>query len=216
MNDFDEASSIDASRAIIVKIKKELGTMTNEHPIWLYYDYAINQNEPILQKLIPRFSLVIGKDTAHSDVQHEVKRLMLPKESEELIMNELGGWFQRKVMRLIKDRKPCIVRYSELKKHVSVLVNRIRQKELVDYAARELSFDDNLSSELESRPVFVKQLDLISLEESRKVEAVADYLRAVHNRNRWIENEILDEHTAEDFEGKLQTFWENSNGKGRC
>lgn len=213
VNDLDEASSVDAAKAAIAKVKEELGDISTDHAIWLYYDYAVNQHVSILEKLIPRFSLIIGSDTAHSDVQHEIERLMLPEAAQELVMNELGGWFQRTVMQLIKSGEPGVVRFSDLKKHMSVLFTQIRQRELVDFAAKELALNEKTGSPLTSRPVFVQQLDFIALPDDRKLEAVADYMRADYNRNRWIENEFLDEQTASDFEGKLQTFWETAQRK---
>lgn len=214
VNDLDEASSEDDAKTVISNIKEKLKDITTDHSIWLYYNYVINHNISILIKLIPRFSLILGSDTAHSDVRHELERMMIPEYSIELVMDELGGWFQRTVMLQIKDGHPAIVSFSDLKKHISGLLSQIRQRELVDFAARELALDGKkIGSSLSSRPVFVRQLDLIALAEDRKLEAVVAYLRADYNRNRWIENEFFDEQTASDFENNLMTFWRASQRK---
>ena len=213
VNDLDEASSLDASKAVIDKIKKELSKISTDHAIWFYYDYTVNQNVSVFEQLIPKFSLIIGSDTAHEDVKHELERLVIPETAQDLVMNELGGWFQQYVMKLIKNGQPGIVRFFDLKKHMSVLLTQIRQKELVDFAAKELALGEKIGSSLKHRPVFVQQLDLIALTEDLKLEAVADYLRADYNRNRWIESEFLDERTAADFESKLHTFWRTENRK---
>lgn len=215
MNDLDEASSVEAARKVLSDIKEELSDIQNDHAIWPYYDYAVNQHVSIFEQIIPKFSLIIGSDTAHDDVEQEVKgRLMLPDESsQDLVVNELGGWFQRTVMEAIKSGKPAIVYFSELKKHISVLLSQIRLRELVDFAAKELVVENKADPLLSDRPVFVQQLDLINLTEDLKLQAVTDFLRAEYNRNKWIENEFIDEQTASDFENKLQTFWETEQRK---
>jgi len=213
VNALDEASSVSSAKAAIDLIKNELGSTPVKHAIWPYYDYVVNQHASILEQIVPRFSLVVGSDTAHADIQHELDRMLVPESAQELALNELGGWFQRTVMQLIKSSRPAIVRFSDLRQHMSVLFAQIRQRELVDFAASELAFNERADSSFSSRPVFIQQLDLIALSEERKLDAIADYLRAEYNRNRWIENEFFDERTAADFEKKLHTYWATAKRK---
>lgn len=58
------------------------------------------------------------------------------------------------------------------------------------------------------RPLYVQQLDLIGIDDIEIMSAVADYLRAKANRGKWIEEDIIDEQTASEFEERLIRFWD--------
>jgi hypothetical protein len=57
------------------------------------------------------------------------------------------------------------------------------------------------------QPRYLQQLSHIRADEDEIVEAVTDFLRAKTNRDKWIENEIINEDVAIDFEEKLTNFW---------
>ncbi len=212
VNRFNDASTGEAAEAARRAAEEELGTLSSEHAIWPYYDYVVNKHAKVFEQVIARFDLIIGSDSAYEDVRAELRKMLVPESDLTFISHTMGGWMDETVMALIKAKQPAVIRHEDFKHRFDVLMTRIRQRELVDYAASELSLDKQDSS-LKSRPTFVRQLDLINISEEQKLEAVADYLRADHNRNRWIENEFIDEDVARDFDCRLHTFWQTAQRK---
>jgi hypothetical protein len=210
---FADAFTAESAEAARQAAEEELKGLSKEHDIWSYYDYVVNKHPDIFEQVITRFDLIIGIDSAYEDVRTGLAKMMMPDSDLEFVSHEMGGWIDETVMALIKAKKPAIIRHEDFKHRFDVLMSRIRQKELVDYAASELSLDEQLDPSVRSRPTFVRQLDLIDVPEEKKLEAVADYLRADYNRSRWIENEFIDEDVARDFDGKLQTFWQTTQRK---
>ena len=210
VNLFDEASTTESAKAAREAAEEELEDISKEHAIWPYYDYVVNKHADVFEQVITRFDLIIGRDSGYEDVRTELSKMLVQESDLTFISHAMGGWMDETVMGLIKAKQPAVIRHEDFKHRFDVLMTRIRQRELVDYAANELSLDKQVDPSLKSRPTFVRQLDLIDLSEEQKLEAVADYLRADHNRNRWIENEFIDEDDARDFDRKLQTFWQTA------
>jgi len=210
---FADASTDESAEAARRAAEKELEGLSTEHAIWPYYDYVINKHADLFERIITRFDLIIGSDSAYEDVRAELSKMLVPDSDLTFISQTMGGWMDETVMGLVKAKQLAVIRHKDFKHRFDVLMTRIRQRALVDYAASELLLDKQVDLSLKSRLTFVQQLDLINISEEQKLEAVADYLRADHNRNRWIENEFIDEDVARDFDNRLKTFWKTTQRK---
>lgn len=213
VNRFADASTCESADAARRAAEEELDGLSSEHAIWPYYDYVVNKNADLFKQVITRFDLIIGSDSAYEDVRAELRKMLVHESDLTFISHAMGGWIDETVMGLVKARQPAVIRHEDFKHRFEVLMTRIRQRELVDYAASELSLEKQVDPSLKSRLTFVRQLGLINISEEQKLEAVADYLRADHNRNRWIENEFIDENVARDFDSRLRTFWQTAQRK---
>jgi hypothetical protein len=206
---FHSASTPQEAAEAIEATKEELGDTDAKHSIWQYYDFVINQNEKIFSELIQQFELQIGTAAAYDDVIFEFKRMSIPDGLIDHVVNTVMGWLQREILERIADRKQAIISWAEYNKKFLILYDRIRQNELIDFASELLPSDEEISGFIRVRPTYIKQLELIKCPDNDLVCAVSDFMRADINRAKWIENETLDEETARDFEGKLQSFWRN-------
>ncbi|NCB25999.1 MAG: hypothetical protein EOM62_11095 [Bacteroidia bacterium] len=206
VNRFSEARTPVEVAEALHAAEVKLGDTDHKHDIWRYYDYVMNRERKVMERIIPSFALVIGSDTAHKELEAELERMLFTGKSKVLLMDELGGWFQRLVMERISRGVPAIVTFQELRARFSAKFDQLRARELVDFAASRVSAQD-AQSRLSTRPVFVQQLDLIDVDDETKLEAVLDFLCAECNRAAWIEDEFLDEETAADLENKLKRYW---------
>ncbi|MEI6528086.1 MAG: ABC-three component system protein [bacterium] len=213
VNKFNAAKTPADVHAAIQAAITELKDTSHSHDIWVYYDFVINKKLNTFEKLLLNFELLVGVDGAHDDVRRELKSKFIPDHSIQLVSDNICGWFQEIVSNKLKAKIPAVITFEELDHQIAVLLERLRQKELVDFAATELALENKIAPALRQRPVFIKQLDLIKLSDEMKIQAVCDYLRADYNRHRWIESEILDETTAKDFEKRLYSFWQTEHRK---
>jgi len=207
----DEFSSAqnqpDAQKAIdYAKIK--LNDIETDHDIWKYYDNVINQHETLLLDIVERFELQVGNSAGYDEVRYEIQRNHVPDNLIEFILEKLSGWLQKEISEKIAARKQAVVSWEDFDHQFLVLFDRAHRLELIDFTSKYSSGED-IQSQVKIRPRYLQQLEAIDTSVDEILEAVSDYLRANVNREKWIENEIIDEDVASDFESKHITFWNN-------
>lgn len=209
VDEFSSAQNqLDARKAIdYAKIK--LNDIGAEHDIWKYYDKVINQHETLLLGVVERFELQIGKSSVYNELRYEIQRKSVPDNQIEFLMDKLSGWLQKEISEKIAARKKAVVSWEEYNHQFLVLLGRIRQRDLIDFTRDYPPSNEAVQKQVKTHPYYLKQLDVIGLSDDELIEAVLDFLKANVNRQNWIENEIIDEDIASDFELKLSRFWKN-------
>ena len=209
VDEFSSAQNqLDAQKAID-DAKKELNDIEAEHDIWKYYDKAINQHETLLLNVVERFELQVGKSSVYDELRYEIQRKSIPDNQIEFLMDKLSGWLQKEISEKIANRKKAVVSWEEYNHRFLVLLGRIRQRDLIDFTRDYPPTNEEVQKQVKTHPYYLKQLDVIGLSEDELIGAVLDFLKANVNRQNWIENEIIDEDIASDFELKLSRFWKN-------
>ena len=209
VDEFSSAQNqLDAQKAIDYA-KIELNDIGAEHDIWKYYDNVINQHETLLLDVVERFELQVGNSAGYDEVRYEIQRKHVPDNLIEFLMNKLSGWLQKEISEKIANRKPAVVSWDDFNHQFLILFDRARRLELIDFTSKYPSGDEDVQSQVKIRPRYLQQLEAIDTSVDDILEAVSDYLRANVNHDKWIENEIIDENVASDFESKLINFWKN-------
>jgi hypothetical protein len=206
---FSSAQNQSDAQSVLKYTKEVLGDIKPEHEIWSYYDFVVNKNEALLVKIVQRFELQIGNGAGYDDVRIEIQKKHVPEGQIEFIMDNLNGWIQKIFVENIADRKSAIISWEEFDRQFKVLFDRSRCRELIDFTMHYSKEHDNVQKQVNIRPLYLKQLEAIELTEEEVLEAVSDYLRADVNLEKWIEDAIIDEEIASDFEIRLTKFWEN-------
>lgn len=213
INAFSKAKDEKSAKAAIKKAKKKLKDVDGTHEIWPFYDLVINQNEALLIDVIQRFELQIGAGSVYKEVLRDLKSKLVPESQVEFLMEGLGGWLDRKIIEKIEKKEPANIEWKEFQKHSLVLFDRVRKRELVDFALQNPPADKEIKKQVKERPLYLKELDAIETTDDAIIEAVTDFIRAKVNRDKWIEHELIDETVAADFESRLNKFWDNQRKK---
>lgn len=209
----DDFSSVRTSKdalEVIADVKEKMKDVAEESPIWKHFNFVINLHTNIFVEILQRFEFQLGKDAGIDDLLFEFQRLSLHESLVRSVMTEVLGWFQISVLEKIAEGKSAIISWKEYNEYVKSTYSRIRNRELIDFASKQLPDSKDISRIIKIRPIYIQQLELISLQEDEIVEAVSDYMIADINRNAWIEHEIIDEDSALDFENRLSSFWKNT------
>jgi hypothetical protein len=209
VNKFSSAQNQSDIQSAFEYAKKELRDIKSEHEIWIYYDFVVNKNEELLLKIIQRFELQIGNGAGYDEVRIEIQRKHVPDGQIEFIMDSLNGWLQKVINENITARKSAVISWEEFDRQFKVLFDRSRCRELIDFTMQYSKGDEKVQNQVNIRPRYLKQLKAIDLTDEEIFVEVSDYLRADVNREKWIEDEIIDEKIASDFEIRLTRFWEN-------
>ena len=209
VNEFDVAHTEIEIKEAIRKAKTELNDIDKDHDIWEYYNNAINKNENILLMIIERFALQIGIGAGYDEVRAEIQRKHVPSGQIEFILNNLSGWLQKTILEAIAVSNSPIITWIDFDHQFKVLFDRIRHRELIDSTTQYLKDDDKVLTQIKMHPIYLQQLEAINLSDEEIMAEISDYLLAEVNREQWIENEVIDETVAHDFEARLISFWKN-------
>lgn len=197
---------------VVEKAIHILESVETGHGLFVYKETILGRHIDVFKKILNRFSLVV--DRCADDVYPEIRSFLeiktfIPKSEVAWVLNELTGWFQESIMTLIAKGQCACVSRKELQIRLQPLLEKIRTKELLDYAVKQIPSIDELSKRAGERPLYVKQLAHINLGEPKILEAVSDFFRADTNRLEWIEKGHVSEIDMEDFENKLVSFHAN-------
>lgn len=205
--EFSNAATTQAAKACLEGARKKLKTLDKSHAAWPYYKNAVIDNSDTLVKIIPKFHLESGVGAGYSDVEHEIIKKHVPSSQIRILTQSISGWLTRLVSEKISSGLDARITWEEFNKEFIVHFDRARRLELLDFALTSPPSQLTVNQHLNLRPIFLKQLELINSTDDEIIEAVAHYLRAKINRNHWIEDDLIDEELAADFEEKLRNFW---------
>lgn len=207
VNAFDKATTVDESKTVLAAAKETLADITDSHEIWPYFNFVMSYDQDKLAELIVRFELQINDGFGFDEIQNELERLMIGKHQREFVTNLLSGWLQKEIMSKIAQKQPALIHWEDYQKSFAVYFDRARKLELIDFALENPPTDALIQDQVKIQPRYLQQLGHIQIDEDEIVAAVTDFLRAKANRDMWIENEIINEEIAIDFEEKLTRFW---------
>lgn len=206
---FSSAQNRTEAQKVIDSVKEKLEDIKPGHDIWKYYDFVVNKNEDLLLKVIERFELQIGSGAGYEEVRNELLKNRVVKTQLDFFLETLGGWLQKEIMTKIVKREPAIIYWEDFNKQFLVQFNRAHSRELMDFTIQITYEDEIIQNQVKTHPIYLKQLEEVNVTDEEIIEAVSDYLRADVNREKWIENEIIDEFVAMEFEEKLKRYWRN-------
>lgn len=197
----------------IKNAQSTLHDITAAHEIWKHYDNAVNKNAALLQAIITRFELQTGKSAGSEDLRHELKSQHVADTQIDYFMEKILGWLLKTILELIAAKKPAVIRWEEYDHEFKLVFERTRCRELIDFTLVYPPDSSNIAQQVKTKPYYIKQLEAIEVSEDDILVAVTDYLRSKINLDKWIEDEIINLEIAQDFESKLEKFWENAKTK---
>lgn len=207
VDQFSAAININDAVESLKDAKIKLRDVTSKHEIWEYFDFVVNQNEKLLLQVICQFEVQYGIYAGYDDVNYEIRKKNVPLSQIDFLRDKISGWLLKFIQEKIAKKEQACIPWKEFDHQLSVVFERVRQRELVDFTLESPLKLGDIHSQVKIRPRYLRQLDLIGCDDNEIVEAVSDYLRADVNRHRWIENELIDVDTAIDFMNKLKGFW---------
>lgn len=209
VNSFNQAETIESAKIAIETAKETLKDIDNTHDIYKYYEYVMFTKCNLLEKLIPKFSLEIDPGLSFQSIKDKLIELLIGKHQIDFVSQKLLGWTVERILSLIEKKEPAVIEWNDYQKEFLVLFERARTLELIDFALLNPPTETSIKNEVKVQPIYLKRLTDINVDENEIVEAVNEFIRAKINREKWIENEIIDEDTAADFQKRLLDFWTN-------
>lgn len=214
INEFNDAKNSSSAQEAFTKAKAQLKNLSTKHVAYDFYQNCVS-NENILIEIISKFELCISDDkTGLKDLKIELQKKLIPDTQINFFLELMSGWILSELLNKIANKDFPTITFESFRQRYEDIVNRARKRELIDFTLNTPLEEDLVKEAAKLRPTYVRQLDKLGVDEDEILEAVADFMRAKVNRDKWIELEIVSEVIAEDFEDRLIKFWNNQKTKG--
>ncbi len=168
-------------------------------------------SEPHLYTVIKNSELV---DAASGASGLELRRLTIAElpipewftKDAESITNELLGWVKAQVLAMWQTGQPAWILRDSFVTQFHAVLNRRKRQQTRERAANLIPvIDDQLGKE--KGRVFVKQIYLVTDEDSRVDEAIREFLRCRIEKSRLSADGNITDQDWNDFQESLKTRW---------
>lgn len=151
---------------------------------------------------------VIGKTTvlaADFDPLEPVRQLLrptVPEASLDVICASAIGQAKEAADRCIRRKVPAIVNVAEFRRNFHAF---IQQNNMAGYLPTFTTAPSEITAKalLRSRPVFVRQLELIDASEEQLLRAASDLMRTSGDKVKWAEQGLVFDGSFSDWEDSL-------------
>jgi len=151
--------------------------------------------------------------TARHDPLADLRPLVVTKwvrpESIDVVIQHAHGWLKERLDSLLQTRRPAIISVDEFIEEMRRFMPRCDFRHIIVNMAGPPTAEQIAAERVKT---YVRQLELIELEEEGTLEAINSYLRATVMRTKLSEDGIVHDDSFTDFEEALTSFWRN---KGR-
>lgn len=206
---FDQCTTRAQADQVLVDAASRFTDIDDKHAIWSYYKNVLLDNRDTLIDVVVKLQLETGDSSGYQAVEQELRGKYVPISQIEAVVKHLNGWLVKLVVTRISQKQPAIIKFDEFAHEWSVLFERARCLELLDFTTYSPPSSDEIDCHVRSRPTYLRQIEFVNGDNDDLIQAVTDFLKAKTNRDKWIENELIDERVAGDFETNLCNFWRN-------
>lgn len=203
---FHSASDPIAAQKSIMAAWEKLKNIDDKHEIFSYVEFLKN-NEETFAKIIARFEFQVGSSTASDEVKKAIRAKHVSDSQVDYIHHSLTGWLHNVVTTRLAEKKAAIISWVEFDAYAKSIFERAWRRELIDFTLQYPLDQSEIKKQKLQRPPYIQQLEVIKSEDEEIQQAVTDFLKAKANRQKWIEQELIDEDAAQEFEEKLLAYW---------
>lgn len=205
-----DAQSPEEINKCIEEVESLFESLETTHPIHSYLSHVLGYKDAF-RAIVGSFEFIVGSKTGSEEIHQVLSDIILvPQHHVDYIHDELLGWITNYVIDRIAANKPAIISGKEYQKKFVVLFERVRARELIDFTKEYAADHKDVQEQFKEYPTYLKQLQIIDIEDHEQVSAVSDFLRRKVNADKWIESELIDEASAQEFEESLKSYWHST------
>ena len=208
VDSFHSARNIGSAKKVFQNASRQLKTIDIKHEIYPYLQF-LKKNESVLYKIIEKFEFVTGSGSGIVEVRKAIRSKHVSDSQIDFILNNLMGWLQGVVMDKLAKKENAIVSWKEFDVYARPVFERAWKRELIDFTLNYPIQEQELNKHKLERPPYIRQLEAVGSDDDDIQLAVTDFLKAKVNRLKWIEQELIDEPAAREYEEKLTDFWKS-------
>lgn len=152
---------------------------------------------------------VIDGSSNINDTKEDILQKLIYSTREkflEPVYERLEGWWFDKIIELLSYDSKKVITHKELRLKINDIQEQFRQDNLPIDFIKSLNIDENELDEEDK--IFIEQLKLILVGETRIRMAISDYYKAYKQRSKWVREDLLVDNELENYERRLINEWE--------
>ncbi len=186
----------------LVRVAKESKSKTNKPAYEKFLSLSNLQQQSLISKII----IVDGSPDIQDVEKRLIREVRLLSRYPDALRSRLEGWWFKKAIDHLMDTNKGNIKGIELQSEIHNLQDQLRETSLPnDFPTGVIEMGEEDLNENER--VFVEQLRLIILSNSRLRIAIGDYYRAFQQRSRWLSEGLLYPTELDDYEDYLIGEW---------
>ena len=213
-------SDSDAQKALADAKKSILGTAQDNFATNMYaalpdsyreyIRYLFDGNRTkIVCDMIKSMEIEIHNNTYDEDLLNRFSNQVgLPAEYVDLLLTDMLGWVTQTVESFKKDNKPAYISAAEYRKALNTQI-RAYNTNAVLRAVSQVPSKDEQSGEIERLDTYIRQLQLVEMDDATLYEAASVFLRAKIDKIEWAQRGIVHAQSFEDYHDALYRIWTN-------
>ena len=205
---FSEATSEVDARGALSRAKEIL--LNDLKPVPKHISDVLGADENELVPLIMHFRYAHGSGQSIEDLKEKLAAKYIPAEFLETVLTYALGWVKSEVDSLLEKKQPAAIAVATFRKEILAYTRSIIFSGCFADLAGPARAEDIEKSRSQR---YVRQLDLISIDDDRKLHAISAYLRSSVNRSQWGLMGLLHETSLDDYEFRLTEYWQNSRAQ---
>lgn len=214
---FNKADSIDKARTAIKEAqivlwgaKEELkGKVPEGYKKFL--DALFNPgNAAIVEQIVLDMKIEIYSSDYDDKLYKKFCGQTIPLEYAENLFEYMQGWVYERVNAQTKRGEPAYISCKDFRDALVTQTRRYNQSATLAWATTRPS-DDAAQYEFEKQDIYIKQLDLIQLDISDKMQAASDYLRTSSEKTKWADRGIIAPQDFDEYYDSLVDMWHSQS-----
>ncbi|MGN4190182.1 ABC-three component system protein [Burkholderia gladioli] len=206
-----ESTSVDAADRLHKRVKEKLSEKAEPPKCIAYVQKFLDVPPALRNQVICKTSIFSGD----SDPIQPIRDLLaptVPDKSIDIICEAAIGMAKARADRLIRAGMPALISVVEFRKNFHAFV---QQNNMPGYLASLSAVPTTADMEavLTSKPMFVRQLQLIEATGAQQLRAASDLMRTSGDKVQWAEAGLIYDSTLKDWEESLLRRYEALAGE---
>ena len=158
--------------------------------------------------IIKAMEIEIHNDTYDEDLLKRFSSQTIPAEYADLLLTDMLGWVTRTVESFTKDNKPAYISAKDYREALNIQIRASDTKTILR-AVSQVPSKAEKSCEVERLDTYIRQLQLIEVDDTTLYEAASDFLRTKVDKIEWAQRGIVNAQSFDDYLDALYRAWTN-------
>lgn len=163
----------------------------------------------IVCDIIKAMEIEIHNNTYDEDLLKRFSNQVgIPSEYVDLLLTDMLGWVTQTVESFTKDNKPAYISAADYRKALNTQIRAYNTNTMLR-AVSQVPSKTEQTGEVERLDTYIRQLQLVEMDDATLYEAASDFLRAKVDKIEWAQRGIVHAQSFEDYRDALYRIWTN-------
>jgi hypothetical protein len=169
----------------------------------------LSAEDEIIVPLISNFELQCGSGSPHEDFLAALQQQIVLEDVDiQAVAPQMLGWVKQKIELSLEKQQPAIVSRDEFFVQMRAYIRATAFRQILRSFAAAPSDEEKDKERLKT---YVRQLELIELDQTQILRAITDYLMSSSERVQWALHGLVNPPSFDAFDAEVLETWSNHN-----